>query len=106
MATNRILTGITGLDEILYGGLIAARNYLVRGGPGVGKTTLGLHFLTAGSVNGEKTLFITLEESEESIRANAQSMGFNLADVSFLDFSPSSEFFSNDKTYDIFSPSE
>jgi circadian clock protein KaiC len=103
---NRISTGITGLDEILHGGLITESAYLARGGPGTGKTTLGLHFLTAGITNGESALFITLEESEESIRRNAKSIGFDLEGVSFLDLSPSSEFFSKIQTYDIFSPAD
>ncbi|HEY6410449.1 MAG TPA: ATPase domain-containing protein, partial [Ktedonobacteraceae bacterium] len=38
----RVSTGVAGLDEILYGGLIHRRAYLLRGGPGCGKTTLGL----------------------------------------------------------------
>ena len=41
---NRKSMGITGMDEILKGGLIQDRFYLIRGGPGTGKTTLGLHF--------------------------------------------------------------
>jgi circadian clock protein KaiC len=47
--TQRSSTGIEGLDEILQGGLVPCRAYLVRGGPGTGKTTLGLHFLAAGT---------------------------------------------------------
>ena len=58
----RVSTGVTGLDEILYGGLIPKRTYLVRGGPGCGKTTLGLHFLTEGTAKGETGLLITLGE--------------------------------------------
>lgn len=42
-APVRLSTGIAGLDYILMGGLIPQRAYLVRGGPGSGKTTLGLH---------------------------------------------------------------
>ena len=70
-ATDRLLTGVAGLDEILGGGLLPGRAYMVRGGPGVGKTTLGLHFLTAGAAKGEKGLFITLAEPEAQIRKNA-----------------------------------
>ena len=33
-------TGVTGLDDILNGGLLANRLYLVEGMPGSGKTTL------------------------------------------------------------------
>jgi len=44
----RAKTGIAGLDEILHGGLIPARLYLVDGNPGAGKTTLALQFLQEG----------------------------------------------------------
>ncbi|RME88425.1 MAG: recombinase RecA [Anaerolineae bacterium] len=103
---SRVSTGIAGLDEILEGGLIPNRAYLVRGGPGTGKTTLGLHFLVAGASAGEPVLFISLEEPVEHIRQNAGRQGFDLKGVDFLDLTPSSEFFREVQTYDIFSPAE
>jgi circadian clock protein KaiC len=105
-AGARLTTGIAGFDEILHGGFVPGRAYLVRGGPGTGKTTFGLHFLTAGRAAREKPLFITLGESEEQIRRNAEGLGFKLDRVTFLDLSPSSTFFSEVQTYDIFSPAE
>ena len=103
---KRLSTGIAGLDEILTGGLVPGRNYIVRGGPGTGKTTLGLHFLTAGISNKEKVLFISLGEREEQILKNAESMGFNLKGMTFLDLSPDPDFFAKAESYDIFSPAE
>lgn len=102
----RVSTGIPGLDEILRGGFVERRTYLVRGGPGTGKSTLGLHFLVAGAVKGEKVLFITMGEPEAEVRKNAESMGFDLSGVDFLDVTPTSEFFAKGRTYDIFSPAE
>lgn len=103
---ERVSTGVAGLDEVLYGGLIPQRAYLVRGGPGSGKTTLGLHFLTEGVSGGEPSLFITLGEPEEELRANAEALGFDLSQVHFLDLSPNAAFFTQMQTYDIFSPAE
>lgn len=103
---DRISSGISGLDDILQGGFIPQRAYLIRGSPGAGKTTLGLHFLIEGAKNKESVLFITLSETEESIRANASRLNLNLDGVSFLDLSPESEFFAKVETYDIFSPAE
>ena len=60
-----ISSGIAGLDDILGGGLIAGRLYLVEGTPGAGKTTLGLQFLLEGRARGECGLFITLSETNE-----------------------------------------
>lgn len=102
----RVATNISGLDEVLCGGFVPGRAYLLRGGPGCGKTTLGFHFLTAGATEGEKTLFITLGEPEEQIRKNAASIGFDLKNIDFLDLSPTAGFFTKMESYDIFSPAE
>lgn len=98
---RRVATTVDGLDRILDGGLIPGRNYMVRGPPGAGKTLGGLHFVSGG----EDSLFINLGEATEDIRADAETFGFDLSDVSFLDMSPSADFFAQDRTYDIF-PSE
>lgn len=103
---TRAHTGIGGLDVVLDGGLIPGRSYLVRGGPGTGKTTLGLHFLAAGGAAGEPSLFITLGEREDQIRQDGELLGFDLDGVSFLDLTPGSEFFAESEAYDIFSPAE
>jgi circadian clock protein KaiC len=102
----RLSTGISGLDEVLHGGLLPGRTYLVRGGPGTGKTMLGLHFLTAGAARGERALFITVEESTEQIRKDAVALGFNLEGVRFVDLTPDAEFFTKTQSYDIFTPAE
>jgi circadian clock protein KaiC len=102
----RLSTGVAGLDEILLGGLLPGRAYLLRGGPGSGKTTMGLHFLTASRADWEKPLFITMGESEEQIRKNAEAIGFDLEGVTFLDLSPSTTFFTEVQSYDIFAPAE
>jgi circadian clock protein KaiC len=108
MATDtiRCTTGLSGLDEILHGGLIPERAYLIRGGPGTGKTTLGLQFLLQGVALEEKVLNITLESSEQQLRADAATMGLDLSGITFLDLSPTHEFFARNQSYDIFSPAD
>ncbi len=106
MSRQRVLTGIKGLDRVLCGGLLTGQAYLVRGGPGMGKTTLGLHFLAEGIAQGETCLLITLGESQKQLCRNAENRGFDLSEVQFLDFSPTTEFFTQQQNYDIFSPAE
>ncbi len=103
---EKISTGTNGLDEILRGGFVAKRSYLLRGDPGTGKTILGMNYLTAGTERDETVLFVNLEESESDIRDNALTLGIDLSDVHFLDLSPDSDVFVDDQSYDIFTPSE
>lgn len=107
MSSNeKLSSGIPGLDEILIGGFVPKRTYLLRGNPGTGKTALGMHFLTEGVKNKENVLFINMGEPTEQIKENAGKMGFNTDNIHFLDLSPDQEFFSNMEAYDIFSPAE
>ena len=104
--TKRLSTGIAGLDEVLHGGLLPHRSYLVRGTAGTGKTTLGLHFLAAGAPNGEKSVLITLGTPEARIRLDAETFGFDLTGIPIIDLTPAPDFFAKAKTYDIFSPAD
>lgn len=76
-----------GLDDILGGGLPMHRLYLVRGSPGVGKTTLALQFLLEGLSQGERVLYITLSETEAEIRQVAASHHWSLDGVSLFELS-------------------
>jgi len=82
MSSNGVAaTGITGLDYILIGGFPRGRIYLIQGDPGVGKTTLGLHFLLEGVRQGEAVLYVTLSESAEELHEVARSHGWSLDQV-------------------------
>lgn len=100
----KISTGIAGLDEILSGGLIPGFGYLVRGGPGTGKTILGLHFLHEGIKNGENVLFISLEHPERTLRKAYKSLPLDLDKMPFLDLTPTQEFLGQDELYNVFEP--
>jgi circadian clock protein KaiC len=74
----RAKTGIWGLDDILAGGFSRGHLFLIEGAPGTGKTTIALQFLREGVKNGEKTLYITLSETERELRDGAASHGWTL----------------------------
>ncbi len=101
----RISTGIDGFDQVLNGGFLEKRSYLLRGGPGTGKTLLSVTYLAEAAADG-KTLYITFGESAGQIRKDSARIGLDLEGVEFLDLSPPSEYFAEDKTYDIFAPAE
>jgi circadian clock protein KaiC len=73
-------TGIHGLDEITFGGLPSGRPTLVCGGPGCGKTLLGMEFLVRGATRfGEPGVCLSFEETAEELGANMASLGFDVA---------------------------
>ncbi|HUR66763.1 MAG TPA: circadian clock protein KaiC [Chitinophagaceae bacterium] len=75
----KVLTGITGLDEITEGGLPKGRPTLVCGGPGCGKTLLSMEFLVKGAtLFNEPGVFMAFEEKAEELTANVKSLGFDL----------------------------
>lgn len=103
---SRLQSGVEGLDEVLRGGLIADRSYMLRGAPGTGKTILAFHFLAAGADDGETALFINLEEDLADLKANANQLGFDVEAIEFLDLSPTADVFTSDDTYDVFTAAE
>jgi circadian clock protein KaiC len=75
-------TGIQGLDELTGGGLPQGRPTLVCGGPGCGKTLLGMEFLIHGALRyGEPGVFMAFEETAAELTLNVASLGFDLADL-------------------------
>ncbi|WP_440999421.1 ATPase domain-containing protein [Fodinibius sp. SL11] len=103
---DKISTGLEGLDEILQGGLIPRKAYLVQGGPGSGKSTLGFHFLRQAIDNGENALCVTMVESKDSIYQNASRFGIDLSEVAALDLSPQDDVTENSGQYNVFSSAE
>lgn len=101
-----IQSGISGLDDLLHGGFVAGRMYLVHGKPGTGKSLLGMHFLEAGLENDETVLFIHGEESRAEILANGAEVDIDITGAEFLDLGPDSDFFTEDDTYDLVHPSD
>jgi len=87
-ASEQAVTGITGLDEVLGGGLERERVFLLEGSPGTGKTTIAMQFLIAGAAAGERVLYITLSETAEELRAGGRSHGWDLEGVTVFELIP------------------
>jgi circadian clock protein KaiC len=76
--SGRALTGIKGLDTMLGGGLPEATVAGVLGPSGIGKTTLGLHFVCSSSA-AEPGLLFGLYETPPRLLQQAASLGLDLA---------------------------
>ena len=88
---GRVSSGLSALDAILDGGFVRKRINLIEGTPGTGKTTVGLQFLMAGRRHDEKTLYITLSETAEELRAVAEAHKWSLEGIEIFELAPSDE---------------
>jgi circadian clock protein KaiC len=73
--TDRVSTGISGLDAMLGGGLPRGRSTFLVGSTGSGKTTLGLQFALEGLRRGEPSIFVHFEENPTQLDAQIHSLG-------------------------------
>ena len=73
-------TGIKGFDEITEGGLPKNRITLISGGPGSGKTLLGVDFLVNGVLQyKERGVFMSFEETEDELYQDVASLNLDLS---------------------------
>lgn len=63
----RIKTGLATLDKLISGGFPNKTIILLSGGPGTGKTLMGLNFLKEGTTNNEKCCYLSICENEEEL---------------------------------------
>ncbi len=79
--SERIKTGIEGLDRMLGGGPFKGSIMLVTGAPGSGKTTTGLHFIVEGARSNERGLFVSFEQSEEQLTRQGEAFGWKMKEL-------------------------
>lgn len=76
-AGERLSTGASELDALFGGGVPAATATLLVGPTGVGKTTIGLHFMAACSAS-EPGLIFSFFETEAHLRSKCDALGLRL----------------------------
>lgn len=79
MAVERLSIGIPELDRMLAGGIPRGFTVAVTGEPGTGKTILCIHFIAQGIKDGDRCVYVTTEESRESIIIQASQFGFSFS---------------------------
>ncbi|CAB1274421.1 DNA repair protein RadA [Candidatus Nitrosacidococcus tergens] len=82
---SRLPSGLSELDRVLGGGLVAGSVVLIGGNPGIGKSTLLLQALAAmGIAQQGRVLYLTGEESLAQIHLRAQRLNLSKAPVRLL----------------------
>ena len=77
----RIGTGIGELDRVLGGGTVKRSAILIGGEPGIGKSTL---LLQTAAASGQRTLYVSGEESAGQIRGRADRLNIPLHNIELL----------------------
>ncbi len=100
-------TGVSGLDDVLCGGLSTGHVFLLEGEPGTGKTTIALRFMLEGTKAGERCLYIALSENEEELRAGAASHGWLIdSNIEILELAAPESLLSSDKEQSLLHSSD
>lgn len=77
--TERLFTGVRGLDQMLGGtGFFRNSSILISGTAGTGKSSFAAHFASAACDRGERSLYFAFEESPSQIERNMRSVGLDL----------------------------
>lgn len=72
---ERVPTGLSELDRVLGGGIVAGSMVLLGGPPGIGKSTLLLQLAQAVAKTLSPILYVSGEESPQQIRLRAERLG-------------------------------
>jgi len=72
----RVSSGVPGFDELIEGGLLTDRLYVISGPPGSGKTTFCAQFLTQGAKSGESCLYVTMHETKSELMQDMSGYDF------------------------------
>jgi circadian clock protein KaiC len=75
---DRTSSGINGLDEIIMGGFPKSRSILVAGEPGTGKTIFGIQYLVNGAKEGQKGIYVSIDEKPEHVIQDAKQLGWDI----------------------------
>ncbi len=103
----KINTGLEGFDRLLHGGLPKGYSYLVSGEPGTGKTIFCLQYLLEGLKQGEKAIYISIDEQPDHVIIDAQALGWDLSgylnsgQLQIMDVSQYFNSVSDTKNFDI-----
>ncbi len=81
---ERLKTGITELDRVLGGGIVAGSVILIGGDPGVGKSTISLQVSNQLTKQGVTVLYVSGEESTQQTKLRAKRLGSHESDRLYI----------------------
>jgi KaiC/GvpD/RAD55 family RecA-like ATPase len=79
--SERISSGIEGLDVLLHGGMIKNSINSIVGSSGTGKTTFALAYVYQGLLEGDHILYLSFEEPPSKLLLEAKSLGIKIKEI-------------------------
>jgi KaiC/GvpD/RAD55 family RecA-like ATPase len=76
VGSMRVASGVPGFDELVDGGLLPNRLYVVSGPPGSGKTTFCSQFMTQGAKEGKNCSYVTMHETKSELMQDMSGFDF------------------------------
>lgn len=76
-----VSTGVTGLDDLLGGGIDRGTSTLIMGPAGSGKSSVGVKIAAAAAARGERSVIYTFDESAQTMIARSRSLGVQLDEL-------------------------
>jgi circadian clock protein KaiC len=76
--SQKVRTGIEGLDRMFFNGVYKGSTTLVGGASGTGKTTVALHFIAEETKRNGRGLYISFEEPAQQLIRHAEGFGWNI----------------------------
>jgi circadian clock protein KaiC len=92
--SERVPTGIEGLDKMFFDGVFKGSTTLIGGASGTGKTTFALQFIAEEAKRNGRGLYVSFEEPPQQLIKEAEGFGLNMKEfidkglVKFVNYSP------------------
>lgn len=102
LETDRFVSGMRELDQVLGGGLVKGSVTLIGGEPGIGKSTIMMQLAGILSRNNKNLLYVSGEESPEQLKMRSDRLGTITDTIDVLATNAFEELLSaaNEKKYD------
>lgn len=76
-----IMSGVTGLDEVLGGGLDRGTTTMLLGPSGAGKSTIALRYVRSAVSQGERAAYFSFDETYETLSRRSEAVGLPIAQM-------------------------
>ncbi|MCL5428037.1 MAG: hypothetical protein M1321_02545 [Candidatus Marsarchaeota archaeon] len=82
--SNRVKTGIAGIDTMLDGGIPQGNQVVIAGAPGTGKTLFAFEYIYKGAKLGEPGIFFSFNQDTESFLRTVKDTLTGFTDIDLL----------------------